>query len=217
MQFIKHPFGPELYKTSISSEFYKKLLETNKNEIKLNGKIKSTSIESYQYSYEDIQLYKEEIFYYIDGYIKEVQKIRNLKPYNFKYNLDELWINYQKTKDNIQPHFHAYDISFVIYLNIPDEIKKEKSPFRGTPNGSITFSYGQNIKKFNKNELEFFEILNSYTAPITQYTELPSMGDMFIFPSYLMHYVSPFLSENVERISISGNISLINNNQKNII
>ena len=94
---------------------------------------------------------------------------------------------------------------------MPDDIKKEKSVDRGFPNGSITFNYGQNLKKFNRNDLEFTEILNSYISPITQITHLPVTGEMFIFPSYLMHFVAPFFSKNIERISVAGNVTLISN------
>lgn len=212
MDFIKYAFGPELMKTNVDLELCEELLNKAKLENSNKEKVKSVTFSSaYQYSYENISYFKDKILPYIDSYLNKVSEIRNIKPYNFKSNLDELWINFQKPKDFNSPHFHAYDISFVIYVDMPDDIKKEKSVDRGFPNGSITFNYGQNLKKFNRNDLEFTEILNSYISPITQITHLPVTGEMFIFPSYLMHFVAPFFSKNIERISVAGNVTLISN------
>ena len=42
---------------------------------------------------------------------------------------------------------------------------------------------------------------------------LPSVGDMFIFPAGLPHWVYPFVKTEGERVSISGNIKF-NDSQK---
>lgn len=99
---------------------------------------------------------------------------------------------------------------------MPDEIKNEKTIKRGFQNGSISFLYGQNVKKFDSNAQEFSNTVNSYMSPITQINHSPITGEMFIFPAYLMHYVSPFFTKDVERISVAGNVSLIDN-KKSII
>ena len=40
---------------------------------------------------------------------------------------------------------------------------------------------------------------------ITYQSQFPEVGDMYIFPAWLKHYVSPFKSD-CTRISVSGNI-----------
>ena len=45
------------------------------------------------------------------------------------------------------------------------------------------------------------------------HAHLPSVGDMFIFPAGLPHWVYPFVKTEGERVSISGNIKF-NDSQK---
>ena len=42
-----------------------------------------------------------------------------------EYILSALWINYQKKNEFNPPHDHDGKLSFVIYLGIPEELKKE--------------------------------------------------------------------------------------------
>ena len=56
------------------------------------------------------------------------------------------------------------------------------------------------------------EFLKMYTQVFEQWknqkyqSHFPEVGDLFIFPAWLKHYVAPFKAD-VERISVSGNIS----------
>ncbi len=217
MEFTKYNFGPELMKTNIDLDLCKELLSVGRNEILIHNKIDSITFDtSYKYSFENVSYFKNKISVYIENYIKEIAKIRNLKLFRFGINIEDLWINFQKSRDFNSPHFHAYDISFVIYVDMPDEIKNEKTIKGGFQNGSISFLYGQNVKKFDLNAQQFSNAVNGYMAPITQINHLPITGEMFIFPAYLMHYVNPFFTKDIERISVAGNVSLIDN-KKSII
>ena len=60
--------------------------------------------------------------------------------------------------------------------------------------GSITFDFNITSPKN-----QFFLQSHAY---------LPSVGDMFIFPAGLPHWVFPFKTTEGERVSISGNIKL---------
>ena len=217
MEFTKYNFGPELMRTNVDLDLCKELISIGKSEILIDNKLDSITFDSsYKYSFENVNYFKNRISVYIKNYIKEIQKVRNLNPFDFGINIEDLWINFQKSRDFNSPHFHAYDLSFVIYVDMPDEIKTEKNINRGFENGSITFLYGQNVKKFDSSAQEFSNTLNSYISPITQINHTPSTGEMFIFPAYLMHYVSPFFTKDIERISVAGNVSLIDN-KKSII
>lgn len=213
-EYRKYDFGPLLMKTNVDLNLCKELLEVGKNQI-IDGVplVSSTFDSAYEYTIDKQNIFKDQITPYITGYLNEVSKLRNLKPYDFKYDLDSLWINFQKAKDYSAPHFHACDISFVIYVSIPEEIIKESMKPRTLKNGSITFSYGQNLNRRAKYD-SFIDIVNTYTSPTTQVSHMPNVGDMFIFPSYLQHHVLQFFSEGVERVSVAGNVWLINNEKK---
>jgi len=218
MEFKKYNFGPELMSVNVDLELCDELLSIGKSELLIIEKVKSISFDSsFKYTSQNIQYFKDRICVYVENYLKEIGTHRNLPNYNFKYHLEDLWINFQKTKDFNAPHYHSSDISFVIYLDIPEKIKLENSIDRGFKNGSISFMYGQNLKRNDPNNITFSNVVNSFVSPVTQISHLPSNGEMFIFPSYLSHYVSPFFTNDVERISVAGNINLVDGNKKVII
>ena len=107
------------------------------------------------------------------------------------YNLESLWANFQGPGDFNPPHSHGGALSWVIYLQIPDELTEENKKYKGTSAGpgGITFRYGDGPREV-----------------ITYQTFLPQTGDMYIFPAWLQHWVYPFKSD-VERISVSGNVT----------
>jgi hypothetical protein len=107
-----------------------------------------------------------------------------------EYVLSALWINYQKANEFNPPHDHDGKLSFVAYLQIPEELKKEneESVSRSCGPGGIQFLYG-----------------NGPRDCVTYQSFFPEEDDCFIFPAWLKHWVSPFKSD-CERISVSGNI-----------
>ena len=109
---------------------------------------------------------------------------------NPKYYLNRLWCNFQRPNDFNPPHSHSGALSFVIYIQIPEELRKENAAFKGLSAGpgGVTFTYG---------DVE----VNS----IGHHSVFPQEGDMFIFPAWLKHWVYPFKSD-CTRISISGNV-----------
>ena len=114
------------------------------------------------------------------------------KPYDKKpeYIMSALWINYQKANEFNPPHDHDGKLSFVIYLQIPEELKKENAEYKGKScgPGGIQFLYG-----------------NGPRECITYMSYFPEELDMFIFPAWLKHWVSPYKADCV-RISVSGNV-----------
>ena len=105
--------------------------------------------------------------------------------------------------------------SFIIYLDFPEEIINEQ-PFSKASYqpGTVSFFYGNNTQLKITPENQF---LDKLLSPIDIIEYKPKTGEMVIFPSYLIHYVSPFYTEGVERISVSGNIGVIQSNIKTII
>ena len=108
-------------------------------------------------------------------------------------HINIFWINYMKSNDFNPPHDHSGALSFVIYPEVPEEIIKENKNYKGsaTGPGAISWLYGEGHIQY-----------------ISQVSEMPQTGDLFIFPARLHHWVFPFRS-NVERVSVSGNISFV--------
>lgn len=109
--------------------------------------------------------------------------------------LDDLWVNFQKKYEYNPVHDHAGVLSFVIWINVPYDIKNEikSAPGSGSlfpKSGSFEFLYATNIGK-----------ISSEIIPVTKELELTAI----IFPSTFLHQVYPFYTSDDYRISVSGN------------
>jgi len=188
-------WGPLLYNTKINHEDIDKiklLCDKNrniKNDLRkdLAGHIKEEySIDGYNFS--------EIISPYLNDY-------QNTFKHWYGVNLKSLevtstWVNFMKPGEFNPPHIHTEcDLSCVIYLDIPNELKEENKQYLGTlykgGPGSISFTYGED----NENAITMINIF-------------PEKGDFFIFPRKLKHFVFPFKSD-VERISVSSNFNIV--------
>ena len=111
-----------------------------------------------------------------------------------KYFLEKLWCNFQGPNEFNPPHTHTGALSFVIYLQIPEELKNENQKYRGKSAGpgGITFLYGDSG-----------DTAGSYA--ICNHSFFPEERDMIIFPAWVKHWVYPYKS-NCTRISTSGNV-----------
>ena len=187
-------WGPCVVKLKTTPEFQNLLLK--------EGEASSVAANDYQHRLAGI-IQKEFKFRdynillpYVDEFLKMYTQIfEQWKNQKFKqppsYLLRSMWINYQRKNEFNPPHDHADDISFVIYLKVPEEIKEEFKAYKGRSAGpgGISFIYGEGNRQ-----------------AITYQSHFPEVGDIFIFPAWLKHYVAPFKAD-VERISVSGNIS----------
>ena len=125
---------------------------------------------------------------YINSYVLALQEKMGV-VINKNIKMTDAWVNYMKQGEFNPPHSHSKDLSCVLYLNIPDDINKNKINHvaKSSVPGSIQFLYGEKIK-YNLFSQTFF----------------PEKGDFYIFPAWLQHYVFPFKSKE-ERISVSAN------------
>ena len=185
-------WGPFLYKTKLTNKEInkiKKLCKKNNMDYRpsLAGLIKN------EYAVDVKKLFPI-IFPYLDSYSKAIYQERGLVLGN-NVTLKSSWVNYM-TKHEYNPiHSHSCDLSFVIYLNITKELKKEIN---------LTIS---NNKKEKPGCITFMNKLSRENLNINSHHIIPEVGDFLIFPSNLNHVVNPFKSEG-ERVSISGNIEL---------
>tara|TARA_Y100001951_G_scaffold74088_1_gene61056 strand:+ start:1218 stop:1847 length:630 start_codon:yes stop_codon:yes gene_type:complete len=191
-------WGPFVCKLQVEQEMVDILLEKGKEsrEKNLDHRSKLAGMIDNEYYYEDYEdWFVPRFTKYIDTYIDGVEEYHNnaFKSPPISWNLTTPWINYQKAKEYNPPHHHDGDLSFVVYLQVPDEIKKENEKMQGVHNntgpGMINFDYGIVELPFS----------------ISTYFELPEVRDLYIFPAWLTHHVFAFKAD-VERISVSANI-----------
>ena len=123
------------------------------------------------------------ICFNVKKYIKKSIN-RNVK----KIDLLNLWVVRQFKNEYNPIHFHGGNISGVGYLKIPKNITKSHKRLK--TNGTIDFIHGS--KSFLNNSL---------------FNHNPKVGDMILFPNYLMHTAYPFKRDG-ERRSFSFNINI---------
>jgi len=185
-------WGPCLIKLKILDDFKKILIdEAKKNEEDYSTKLAGQIRKETGYNQES----RDKIIPYLSPYLgvydqcfqKYQNKKHKVKP---QYALTALWANFQRQHEFNPPHDHDGKLSFVIYLSIPDMLKKENAEYKGQScgPGGIQFMYGEGIRDC-----------------ITYMSYFPEEGDMFIFPAWLTHWVCPFNSDCV-RVSVSGNV-----------
>jgi hypothetical protein len=187
-------WGPYLWKTKVTQHIVDELLiRAKKTNNKHNEFLAGQIDKEYKYNEDDIVWFTQIINPYLNIYINEgdywyKKYIKNRK---FNLKLESLWINFMKNGEFNPEHIHDSDLSFVIYLQVPEILKQERKQYVGRSGGpgSIEFLYGE--------DLNFF---------ITSHTFFPENKDIFIFPGKLRHMVCPFKS-NCERISVSGNLN----------
>tara|TARA_R100001086_G_scaffold68438_1_gene32356 strand:- start:188 stop:832 length:645 start_codon:yes stop_codon:yes gene_type:complete len=155
---------------------------------------------------DEYELSKEKVFEIIEPYLQSyIQGFWDYRKVHLAhgFTLTSAWINRQKKYEFNPPHTHDEDLSFVIYTKIPEGLEKEcRESVSNSPGpGCIVFDFNMPTSRGgNKMFLQ-------------THAHLPSVGDMFIFPAGLPHWVYPFVKTEGERVSISGNIKF-NDSQK---
>jgi hypothetical protein len=192
-------FGPVIGGVKCDDNLCKELLnrgrKTTKSHVKnLAGHLKKENI----YEDQDKKWFVDNFQDYFIPYFKKLQDGSNpnyyygMTPYKEVW-LATLWINFMKKGEYNPPHNHSGDFSFVLYLQVPEELEEEDKNFKGqgTGPGTISFMYGEDQKNIR-----------------TAHGITPALNELWIFPASLKHTVPPFKSD-VERISISGNWFII--------
>ena len=158
---------------------------------------------------DEYELSKEKVFEiiepYLQSYVQGFWDYRKIKLAN-SFTMVSAWINRQKKYEFNPPHTHDDDLSFVIYTKIPEGLEKEcRESVSNSPGpGCIVFDF--NMPSSAGGNKMFLQT----------HAHLPSVGDMFIFPAGLPHWVYPFTKTEGERVSISGNIKFNDSQKKQI-
>ena len=192
MKFLS-PFGPRIAIVKIPLS----LLEKINHEVESIILDKKKSI-SHDYSkklvgqvQQEIELKNKFIKKNLKNFISKsinqyLKKNLNKKSKNIK--IKNLWVVRQFKNEYNPVHFHDGDVSGVGYLKIPSNLTKSNKKIK--TNGTIDFIYGS--KSFLSDSI---------------FNHKPKVGDLILFPNYLMHTAYPFKSKG-ERRSFSFNIEI---------
>jgi hypothetical protein len=133
---------------------------------------------------------KKNIYKHISSTIKEYVKVSTGKLTK-KVKIINFWIVRQYAHEYNPVHYHDGHVSGVGYLKLPKRLNKDKKKLK--TNGSIDFINGS--KMFLSNSI---------------FNHNPKVGDVILFPNYLMHTAYPFSVEG-ERRSFSFNVEIDSN------
>ncbi len=190
---VVSPFGPKIGIIKIP----KKIINQINKEFEKIIKNKNLSKKS-DYSKklvgqvnQEIELSKSFINKHLKKFINEninqfLKKTLNKKSNRIK--IKNLWVVKQLKNDYNPIHFHNGDLSGVGYLKIPKNLTKGNKKLK--TNGTIDFIHGS--KSFLSNSI---------------YNHMPRVGDLILFPNYLMHTAYPFKKDG-ERRSFSFNLEV---------
>jgi len=188
------PFGPSIGRSRISKDFINKLNKefdgisrTKKKDYssKLASQIKNEVNFSKKYIDKNYAPYLKKI---IKKFLNK-EGIKNIK----KIDILNLWVVRQFKGEYNPIHYHEGDLSGVGYIKLPKDMTKNKL-LKGKKiktNGTIDFINGQ--KAFLSKSI---------------YNVVPTVGDLILFPNYLMHTAYPF-NKDGERRSFSFNSKII--------
>ena len=187
------PFGPSIGKTRISKTFINKLnkefdgvSKSKKKDYssKLASQIQNEVNFSNEYIKKNYSSYLKKI---IEKFLKN-EGIKNIK----RIDILNLWVVRQFKGEYNPIHYHEGDLSGVGYIKLPknmtnNQMVKNK---KIRTNGTIDFVNGQ--RAFLSKSI---------------YNVVPKVGDLILFPNYLMHTAYPF-NKDGERRSFSFNAKI---------
>ena len=191
---VLSPFGPKIAQLKLNKSLINKI---NKEVDRISSQKKLTK--KYDYSKklvgqvkQEIQLPKNFIKKYIAKKINQSIKefIKSTTGKTTKtIKIKNFWVVSQFSHEYNPVHYHDGHVSGVGYLKIPKFTTNKKSL---TTNGTIDFINGN--KMFLNNSI---------------FNHNPRVGDVILFPNYLMHTAYPFTSKG-ERRSFSFNAKIDN-------
>jgi len=190
---IQSPFGPKIAIVKIPKKIVSKINEEVDNILQNKTKTKKSDYSKKLVGEvkQELALSKTFVNKYLINFLKNNIKNFIKKSSNKKINsikLKNFWVVRQFKNEYNPIHYHSGSISGVGYLKIPKNFMKSKK--KSKTNGTIDFIHGSR------------SFLNK-----SIFNHKPKVGDMIIFPNYLMHTAYPFNVDG-ERRSFSFNIDI---------
>ena len=112
--------------------------------------------------------------------------------------IESLWVNFQKKYEFNPIHSHSGFASFIIFVNIPYDLKKEEDYFKVIDPGSV--KHTSKLAFLNYQPFDG----TVHTKPID--VDKSFEGKMLMFSNTHLHTVYPFYTSDDYRITISGNL-----------
>jgi len=190
---IQSPFGPKIAIIKIPKKIVMKINNEVDNILKDKSKIKKSDYSKKLVGEvkQELELSKNFVNKYLINFLKINVKnfIKQSSKKNIKdIQLKNLWVVRQFKNEYNPIHYHSGSISGVGYLKMPKNLNKGKK--KSKTNGTIDFIHGSR------------SLLNK-----SIFNHKPKVGDMIIFPNYLMHTAYPFNVDG-ERRSFSFNLEI---------
>jgi|TARA_X000001036_G_scaffold126897_1_gene120091 uncharacterized protein (TIGR02466 family) len=190
---IQSPFGPKIAIIKIPKKIVMKINNEVDNILKDKSKIKKSDYSKKLVGEvkQELELSKNFVNKYLINFLKINVKnfIKQSSKKNIKnIQLKNLWVVRQFKNEYNPIHYHSGSISGVGYLKMPKNLTKGKK--KSKTNGTIDFIHGSR------------SLLNK-----SIFNHKPKVGDMIIFPNYLMHTAYPFNVDG-ERRSFSFNLEI---------
>ena len=190
---IQSPFGPKIAIVKIPKKIVSKINEEVDNILQNKTKTKKSDYSKKLVGEvkQELALSKTFVNKYLINFLKNNIKNFIKKSSNKIINsikLKNFWVVRQFKNEYNPIHYHSGSISGVGYLKIPKNFMKSKK--KSKTNGTIDFIHGSR------------SFLNK-----SIFNHKPKVGDMIIFPNYLMHTAYPFNVDG-ERRSFSFNIDI---------
>ena len=190
---IQSPFGPKIGIIKIPKKIISKInkevdiILSNESKLKKSDYSEKLVGEVKQ----EIEISRTFINKFLSKFLKEnikkfIKKSLNKNLNTFK--VKNFWVVRQFKNEYNPIHYHSGNLSGVGYLKVPKNFTKSKK--KSKTNGTIDFIHGSR------------SFLNK-----SIFNHKPKVGDMIIFPNYLMHTAYPFNVEG-ERRSFSFNLEI---------
>ena len=189
------PFGPTIGKWKLRDDVFHKLLQIT-DELIDN---KATPVCYHPFAHNikrqfeiPINTLKEKgiLSVFLDSALYYFENLNQLEssPAPLKeccVTMEQCWVNSMYKHDYQPPHTHSLDLSAIVVLKLPDELKIKK------PEGDITFI--NSAMRTTQEGEEGCHLMQ------------PEVKDFYLFPARLFHTVNPFTCEG-ERRTISFNL-----------
>ncbi len=189
-------FGPSIFHVKIPEDILKKLNnyvdETIKDEQKIKGLDAGKNLvgdvtQEFMLEHEFIK--KSGWYVFLSTCVNQWIKLETNKEIK-KFEIKNSWVVRQFQNEYNPTHWHGGHISGAGFLKVPSNMGKHSQKdknlaYRG---GNLQLIHGSRM------------FLCHSTLDL-----VPSVGDFYFFPNYLMHTVFPFKDTNEERRSISFN------------
>ena len=214
------PFGPPVYLDKMNEDVIRELdvlIEQLSGSIEydasgqLAGRIKKQTMRTQSVTH----TIEESIIMHCNRFFKMTQDTPNINMPGYgrlDMQISSIWSNIQEAREYNPPHTHTGDLSFVIYCRNDlekyslDQLQNNEydSPHQEDDGGTSQYI---NTTLAGLIELQYGE---PNWLNWTQFRHVPSRGDIIIFPNWLRHTVYAHYEANHVRISVAGNVNILN-------